>query len=135
MNKPVVVILSFVILSFTHSFAQGNLQFNQVKLVGSVETVPTGKVWKITSILPSARLTSTACSGSGGCGANSSTDQIITVNGTSVYMASSNSMGSYYAASASAMALSRDIWLPDGATLAAGTGVYMVSVIEFNIVP
>ena len=32
------------------SFSQGNLQFNQVKLVGdSPQTVPTGKVWKIES--------------------------------------------------------------------------------------
>jgi hypothetical protein len=45
--------ISISILSFLFagvSFGQGNLQFNQVKLVGSTaETVPSGKVWKIES--------------------------------------------------------------------------------------
>jgi len=31
--------------------AQGNLQFNQVKLVTTLETVPAGKVWKVESAL------------------------------------------------------------------------------------
>ena len=31
--------------------AQGNLQFNQVKLVTALETVPVGKVWKVESAL------------------------------------------------------------------------------------
>ena len=43
-----IVILS-IFLGFKLS-AQNNLQFNQVKLVGSTaETVPAGKVWKIES--------------------------------------------------------------------------------------
>jgi hypothetical protein len=40
----------FFIFLGSKLFAQNNLQFNQVKLVGSTsETVPTGKVWKIES--------------------------------------------------------------------------------------
>ena len=40
-----------IALTFTSiAFSQGNLQFNQVKLIGdSPQTVPTGKVWKIES--------------------------------------------------------------------------------------
>lgn len=38
-------------LSLSRLFAQGSLQFNQVKLISNnLETVPTGKVWKIMSI-------------------------------------------------------------------------------------
>lgn len=33
--------------------AQGNLQFNKVKLIGvQIDTIPIGKVWKVESILP-----------------------------------------------------------------------------------
>jgi hypothetical protein len=49
-----LIIFSLLSLNYIHlskySYAQGNLQFNQVKLIGSTpETVPTGKVWKIES--------------------------------------------------------------------------------------
>jgi len=47
-------ILTLAIFSFfgLMSYAQGNLQFNQVKIVSNVqETVPAGKVWKVTSVL------------------------------------------------------------------------------------
>jgi len=47
-------ILTFAIISFLGlmSYAQGNLQFSQVKIVSDVqESVPEGKVWKVTSVL------------------------------------------------------------------------------------
>jgi hypothetical protein len=43
-------LFTFLILS-TLTSAQGNLQFNQVKLVTNTETVPVGKVWKIESVI------------------------------------------------------------------------------------
>ena len=119
--------------------AQGTLEFNQVKLVGSVETIPTGKVWKLCGILPSTRLT-TVAEGFSGSSATAATNHIITVNGTNTYYATSDAIGATYgnasmagyAAVASNISAS-DIWLPQGTTLAAGTGVFRISVIEFNV--
>ena len=51
-----IILISFLILSCSLFYGQGssNLGFSQVKLVGTTtETVPTGKVWKITNVLPS----------------------------------------------------------------------------------
>ena len=46
--KTIVYLITFIFSSI--GFSQGNLQFNQVKLIGdSPQTVPTGKVWKIES--------------------------------------------------------------------------------------
>jgi len=55
-NKMKKSILSLVFISLfgLMSFAQGSLQFNQVKLVSSEETVPAGKVWKVESVMSSA---------------------------------------------------------------------------------
>jgi len=52
-NKMKKSILSLVFISLfgLMSYAQGSLQFNQVKIVTNVqETVPVGKVWKVTSV-------------------------------------------------------------------------------------
>jgi hypothetical protein len=117
----------------TGAFAQHTLQFNQVKLVGTVETVPTGKVWKIESVLPNTRLTSAFCWGSSNCG-SAQTQTVIMVDGTSVYLATSDASGSAYMSNATAAVLNTNIWLPAGTTLAAGTGVFKISVIEFNII-
>lgn len=115
--------------------AQGTLQFNQIKLVGAQEQVPSGKAWKICGILPSARLTVTNANGS------SSINHIIVVDGTNVYYATGDAVGSTYGngttgyASVSSNISSSALWLPANTTLAAGTGVHRISVIEFNIIP
>jgi len=45
-----ILLLSFFLLPFSFLYSQGNLQFNQVKLVGDApSTVPAEKVWKIES--------------------------------------------------------------------------------------
>ena len=44
--------LFFTFLLLNTIYSQGNLQFNQVKLVSAIETVPAGKVWKVTNFLP-----------------------------------------------------------------------------------
>lgn len=52
--KKTFLILSLLVTSIILK-AQGNLQFNQVKLVSTIETVPIAKIWKVES-----------CSSSGG---------------------------------------------------------------------
>jgi hypothetical protein len=141
-NKLLLIFTAAILLCLNNSLsAQGpTLQFSRVILVSTVQTVPAGKVWKIENILPSARLTLVTTGYSGNVGMNS-TNHVIAVNGTNIYVATADAIGSTYgngttgyAATASNI-LNNPIWLPEGTTLAAGTGVNSISVIEFTIVP
>jgi len=125
MKTIVFSILFFA--SFGTLFSQGNLQFNQVKLVGAQETVPVGKVWKIESVLNNATLqinTSTTAE------QNKATQ--ILINGNGILIATT--WGNSYATS-SVVSTQLPIWLPEGTNLAASTNVFRVSVIEFNVMP
>jgi hypothetical protein len=114
--------------------AQGNLQFNQVKLVSVAETVPVGKVWKVENILPSVRPTTTSWS-------NSTLDFTILVNGQTVYYLSAESKGSLYGngqtgiTSMAAGIGGSPLWLPAGTSLAVGQNILSINVVEFNIIP
>lgn len=67
MKKSFITIAFFFII-WGGVYAQGNLQFNQVKIISSTtETVPAGKVWKIVNIFAPQILRFQASSGSGGC--------------------------------------------------------------------
>ncbi len=48
--KHIFILLSFLGIGLS-AMAQGNLQFNQVKLVTSQQTVPANKVWKVESVI------------------------------------------------------------------------------------
>jgi len=105
-------------------FAQGNLEFNQVRFFDLISgtaqtfTVPAGKVWKIES----------AGAGSSGCNVYLQNSAAVTMS--YLYVSSASSTQSPY-----------PIWLPSGFTGGfiywAGCAPYhgMVSVIEFNVVP
>jgi hypothetical protein len=128
-------IFSLLFLVFSIStWSQGNLQFNQVKLVSSQETVPAGKVWKIENILPSVRPTTTSWG-------NATVDFTILINNQTVYYLSSESKGSLYGngqtgiSSITAGIGNSPLWIPAGTLLSAGTNVFSISVIEFNIIP
>jgi len=114
--------------------AQGNLQFNQVKLVSVAETVPVGKVWKVENILPSVRPTTTSWS-------NSTLDFTILVNGQTVYYLSAESKGSLIGngltgiTSMAAGIGGSPLWLPAGTSLAVGQNILSINVVEFNIIP
>ena len=56
MKKIIFITLLFCGLAFT--VQSQSLQFSQVLLVSSLDTVPQGKVWKITSILATTSSTS-----------------------------------------------------------------------------
>lgn len=123
----------FILLNHL-AFAQGNLQFNQVKLVSVAETVPVGKVWKVENILPSVRPTTTSWS-------NSTLDFTILVNGQTVYYLSAESKGSLYGngqtgiTSMAAGIGGSPLWLPAGTSLAVGQNILSINVVEFNIIP
>jgi hypothetical protein len=117
-------------------FAQGNLQFNQVKLVSAVQTVPTGKVWKIESIIYNTQIvTATAWPDSyNGTTTNVEAANIL-LNGVSITTRKSSSSAAYQNANSLVWETKLPIWLPAGTTLASSTGVYSLSIIEFNIIP
>jgi hypothetical protein len=120
-------------LTFTSiAFSQGNLQFNQVKLVSNQETVPNGKVWKVENAIYSGG--TVFCVGQAlyqSCGTSSHSPVIyglmeFKIDGISNYIPLSNN------------GLSQSIfpfWLPAGKSLTASTNMRYLSVIEFNIIP
>ncbi len=147
------IIIVFLLLSL-RLFSQGNLQFNQVKLVIVLETVPVGKVWKVESALSGEERYPTSGT------ALPSNSRFIQVNGTSVcvheeHVATTgvgfngccgggfwmNNVGMAVNSTTpllvqvSAQPTKLPLWLPSGATLAVGTKVSSISVLEFNIIP
>jgi hypothetical protein len=118
-------IIFFIAISLTSiSFSQGNLQFNQVKLVSTLETVPNGKVWKVENILVNE-------------------GNLIGTNMNSRFYACTYKVNNIYcfitqsnnSSNISPTPGSFPFWLPEGSTLAAGTNINFLSVIEFNILP
>jgi len=81
--KKSILSLVFISLFGLMSYAQGNLQFNQIKVVTDEETVPTGKVWKVVS----------AMSASAGTKGEAFT---MLVNGQPVYLSYYNSGDRYW---------------------------------------
>jgi hypothetical protein len=149
-----IFILFILLISIETSLAQGNLQFNQVKLVTALETVPVGKVWKVESALSGEERYPTSGT------ALPSNSRFIQVNGTSVcvheeHVATTgvgfngccgggfwmNNVGMAVNSTTpllvqvSAQPTKLPLWLPSGATLAVGTKVSSISVLEFNIIP
>ena len=121
---------------------QGNLQFSQIKLVSTLETVPVGKVWKVESAVFMGG--SPICVGTGpnaacGPGNMSSTgfvaDMLFQVNGQTNYLYTNLGQPGSSASYASQGYSPFPLWLPASTTLAAGTNMRYLSVLEFTIVP
>jgi hypothetical protein len=146
---------AFVFLLLTATLGQAQtLQFGQVKLVTSSETVPANKVWKVESVLTGEERYPTS-------GTTFPTlSRFIVVNGANVCIHEEHTAGvgigfngccgggswlsntgqnansnPTHLARISREATKLPIWLPAGTTLAAGTRVISVSVIEFNVIP
>jgi hypothetical protein len=126
----IALLFSLICLSFG-LYAQGNLQFNQVKLVTTVETVPVGKVWKVEAVLGQRSI-------SGSTTFHQTHDVLINgimVNFTQdLAVARATGSGSTFGASAEGVS-TVPFWLPAGASLAISNNVSFISVIEYNIVP
>ena len=125
----------FILLNHL-AFAQGNLQFNQVKLVTALETVPAGKVWKIESVIYNipSEMSSYQTSGSLSCGVNTFWNFAIEVAG--VPTKTGQGVGSLQLSNISYTQgyTELPIWLPGGATLSGGPCLNKVSILEFNII-
>jgi hypothetical protein len=120
--------LFFTLILPTIGFSQGNLQFNQVKLVSTIETVPVGKVWKVEAAFGDALLS------------NCSTQPMhrILVNNNQLTVSNVSSVGfnNYCNGWQGTVCVTTfPFWLPAGSTLAISSNVVSISVIEFNIIP
>jgi hypothetical protein len=134
----------FSLFFFMHLalFSQGNLQFSQIKLVSTLETVPAGKVWKVESAVfmggapfclgtgPNSNCAAGNLAGSGFVG-----DMAFQVNGQTNYLYTNLGQPGSSASYASPGYSPFPLWLPASSTLAAGTNMRYLSVIEFTIVP
>lgn len=109
-----------------NTFAQ-NLQFNQVLLVNTLDTVPDGKVWKVESAIANKLLSS--CS--------TSNLHTIAVNGQPATLTKGNVIFDAYCGGweGYATVTTLPIWLPEKTTLEPTANISYLSVLEFNIVP
>ena len=119
---------------------QGNLQFNQVKLITTVETVPLGKVWKVESATYGGGLVFCVAgtNGTNYCGNNVNNITNVAVLGVMTFTI--NGQPNYISALSYTNSFSPNlspfpIWLPAGTTLSVGTNMRYLSIIEFNVVP
>lgn len=130
-----ILLSTFIILS-TLASAQGNLQFNQVKLVTSLETVPLGKVWKIESVIYNIPLAASGYqSTSGSCNSSSSESTGIEIAGIPTKVGQGTQPASYSSLIYTHSYTILPLWIPAGTTLSGGTCLNKISVIEFNIIP
>ena len=108
-----LLLFAFVVslFSLVNTSQAQTLQFSQVLLVSTTQTVPANKVWKVEGVMPVY---------------NGNAINQISINSTSIVVSTFG-----YTLSGNAFPL----WLPAGTTLAAGSNVFQVSVIEFTVVP
>ena len=130
-----LLLSTFIILS-TLVCAQGNLQFNQVKLVTSLETVPLGKVWKIESVIYNIAATASGYQASNGsCNSSTYESTSIEIAGIPTKVGQGTQAASYSNLQYTHSYTILPLWIPAGTTLSGGTCLNKISVIEFNIIP
>jgi len=126
----------YILLSYVCIAAQGNLQFNQVKLVSALETVPVGKVWKIESVIYNIPQTASGYqSTNGGCSYVYYESTAIEIAGTPTKVGQGTQPAAYSNLAYTHSYTMLPVWIPAGTTLSGGTCLNKISVIEFNIVP
>ena len=108
------------------------LQFSQVLLVSTTQTVPANKVWKVEGFMPTQSLIAPW---------QNTVNFSISINNSQIFVGgafhshTTNGSGGVSQTGYSANLVFQPLWLPAGTTLAAGTNVFGVSVIEFTVVP
>lgn len=126
----------YILLSYVCIAAQGNLQFNQVKLVSALETVPVGKVWKIESVIYNIPQTASGYqSTNGGCSYAYYESTAIEIAGIPTKVGQGTQPAAYSNLAYTHSYTMLPVWIPAGTTLSGGTCLNKISVIEFNIVP
>ncbi len=142
-----IITIAMLLFSLA-SYAQGNLQFNQVKLVSTAQTVPVGKVWKVESMICSGgnpilvlcNTTSiTSTNGFNSYGVSNFTfasmsyllnNTVCYVDLNSQYIITNHGIGERF----KNHTVNFPIWIPAGTSIEAGTNMSYISIIEYNIV-
>ena len=132
-----IALLVLALFSGLASIAQGNLQFNQVKMVTTLETVPTDKVRKVESVVYNIGFDSSPYQAinSASCSSVTWRSTGIEINGIPTKVGSGTMSQHYSNVQNTISATKLPLWLPSGYTLSGGPCNLMVSVIEFNSVP
>ena len=139
-----VFIFVLPLVWFVEIHAQGNLQFNQVKIISNIDppqTVPAGKVWKIESVFTAGNQDVYGVQTSGtnlslfpACGVATF---YYLYSGR--YLAINSIPISFGIHSAGEQMTNLPIWVPAGSTICTCTNSGICargySVIEFNIIP
>ena len=125
------------------SYSQGNLQFNQVKIISNTDpsqSVPAGKVWKIESVFSEGGDTY-PMGASGTVYAHFSACGLASFNFQNYgrYLSINNIPVAFGIHSAGNQMTNLPVWLPSGTTICTCIPSYICargySVIEFNIIP
>jgi hypothetical protein len=146
MNKTISLSVAITVMVLAWSANMNvkaqSLTFSQVLLVeSSAQTVPPGKVWKVVSCMGDATTSVNYTAGNVTFpprhyivmnGSNIAVIANIEVSGTGMLY----SGGTYYKWwTMMETCTTMPIWLPESTTLAAGSNVTAISVIEFSVVP
>ena len=107
------------VLPIANKLQSQTLQFSQVLLISTVQTVPANKVWKVEAVIPDG----TSLFNS------SSNNPRISINNHTTAVSGWNNYGTTLSS------FNQPIWLPAGTTLAANSNTFRISVIEFTVVP
>jgi hypothetical protein len=140
-KKTIICLLGWITaVGFSDVSAQ-NLQYGKSKLISSkTDTVPAGKVWKVESFMYAKAIEN--------CPSTTTpiniTDSVV-LNGNKMPVRAQRFVGtivSYYVNATAASSpefiiweQKTPMWLPAGTTLAAGTGVLYINVLEFKEAP
>jgi hypothetical protein len=137
----IIVVFCLQFISFI--VKSQNLQFSQVKLINTLETVPAGKVWKIEGFMYNQSIPLTpVVQGNGYAPQVYNQDEKIIINNLvhdvrSTRFIGIGWMGGSYSTGPALYNWEQKlpIWLPAGSTLDISTGVAYINVIEFTIIP
>jgi hypothetical protein len=131
-NMKRILLLILMVAAIAKIDAQ-TLQFSQVKKVTTVETIPHGKVWKLVS----APYQNDPIHGAGAYTSSNpyvEAMQSILIDGNITYVQAIRFYDGSWT-SFTGPTCQFPLWLPEGTTVAASTGVRFISVIEFTVVP
>ena len=128
--KNLIIIISLILIHNSTFSQDHNLQFNQIKLINSEETVPVGKVWKVVSTLASSNLmvTDNNCTN---YTPESRTSSIL-INGTNIYVGlvfAGNTSCSNPVSSSIGNLTVFPFWIPEGTIINIGSGVGFISTV------
>jgi len=127
------LILLFTALYIPCGFSQ-NISFGNAKLISNTDTVPSGKIYKVESIIYSSPIQTFTTSVNYNNLFINSTDDAIIING-SPHIVRSVRLGSAGAWVSVLWEQQFPIWLPAGTIISPSTGVRYINILEFNSIP